>query len=365
MHKEKFNPSINIFLNFLDKNFQVQYHEWKMPSIRMQVRIISLLTAFLYLIAYQVDLVIAPQNVMPLMKAFHLYIVPIVLVTISILSFYPRCYDKMMYILISAPVIASIGNFLIVTKLESYSVYTVEFYLSIFWTLTISGLRLVHAMISVVCIVILAVIALYEAPEEIYLMHLFWILAVVLFGLFSAYIFERLNKKIFIDKIKLEKLAVTDNLTGLFNRMKFDEIMQNEIVRSKRFEHTFGFLMIDIDHFKNVNDAYGHQIGDVVLKGIADIIKENIRSTDLLFRWGGEEFVVICLEANKNGVLNLAENIRLKIQEHIFNKVGSKTVSIGVSLFEQNDESFSVIKKADKALYRAKSSGRNRVEIQE
>ena len=162
---------------------------------------------------------------------------------------------------------------------------------------------------------------------------------------------------------ELEKLAITDNLTDLYNRRKLDELLKNEIHRSDRFGHTFGFTILDIDYFKRVNDTYGHQVGDKVLIEIANILKNNLRKTDFVGRFGGEEFVIICPESNIESVVKLMENLRLIIQNHNFGKVKNQTVSFGITLLKESDTVDSILKRADEALYKAKNSGRNKVSI--
>ena len=160
---------------------------------------------------------------------------------------------------------------------------------------------------------------------------------------------------------ELEKLATTDNLTNLYNRRKLDELLRNEIFRSERFEHVFGFSILDIDYFKNVNDTYGHQIGDKVLIEIANILKSNLRKTDFVGRFGGEEFVIICPESNIENINELMERFRLIIEKYDFGKVTHQTASFGITIFKKGDTIDSIIKRADEALYEAKNSGRNKV----
>jgi len=353
----------NIFLVFYDKKLEEEYKEWKAPSRRLQIRIISFLTGVLYLLYYQINRFVASVEVLDIMFLFHLCLMPAIAFTISVFSFRKSLYNKMIYLLIIAPMVASLGNLLIVTTAENYIVYLPAIYLIIFWTLTISGLRITHSLISVIFIVISSTVFLNKIPSNIFIMHLFWMFASLCFGLVSAYIFERLNKQVFLNYKILEQLAITDNLTGLFNRSKFNEVIKNEVSRCERFGHTFGLAIVDIDHFKSVNDNYGHQVGDTVLIEIANIIKENLRTTDILFRWGGEEFIIMCLEAKKEGVKVLVENIRKKIEENNFKTIGSKTVSIGFTMYEKNDDDITLVKKADDALYKAKNDGRNKVEF--
>lgn len=161
---------------------------------------------------------------------------------------------------------------------------------------------------------------------------------------------------------ELQKLYITDRLTGLFNRYKLDEALDNELQRTKRFNHPFSIIILDIDHFKSVNDIYGHQTGDSVLIEIATILQRNIRVVDILGRWGGEEFLIICPETSKNGAAKLAENIRKSVANFHFQGVGKKTASFGVAEYRIEENLKEFITRADTALYQAKEKGRDKVE---
>ena len=161
----------------------------------------------------------------------------------------------------------------------------------------------------------------------------------------------------------LEELAVTDSLTKLYNRNKLDETLITEVNRSIRYSSVFGVIILDIDNFKRVNDVHGHEIGDKILQEFADILKSHSRKSDVVGRWGGEEFVIICCETSKEGLLAFAENLREKIASHPFALGEQKTASLGVSLYQRGEEIKSLLKRADNALYKAKENGRNRVEI--
>ncbi len=162
---------------------------------------------------------------------------------------------------------------------------------------------------------------------------------------------------------ELEQIALLDRLTGLFNRRKLDEVLEAEIARSQRYGNALGIIILDIDHFKNVNDTFGHQVGDQVLQLFAGQLSKSVRKVDVLGRWGGEEFLIICPETSRNGLLNLAEMLRRKVQEEAVPEVGPQTASFGLALFEENDTVAALVNKADKALYQAKENGRNRVEL--
>jgi diguanylate cyclase (GGDEF)-like protein len=164
---------------------------------------------------------------------------------------------------------------------------------------------------------------------------------------------------------KLELVASTDPLTGAFNRRHLDLVGINELSRSKRYKSTFTILMLDIDHFKEVNDNYGHDIGDEALIETVAVIKKNIRGEDLLFRLGGEEFAVMLPETPKLAAFDTAERIRIAISRVVIQTPIAPlcfTISIGIAENSQEDDNIDVIlKRADESLYQAKSSGRNRV----
>jgi diguanylate cyclase (GGDEF)-like protein len=164
---------------------------------------------------------------------------------------------------------------------------------------------------------------------------------------------------------KLELIASTDPLTGAFNRRHLDLVGKNELSRSKRNNSTFTILMLDIDHFKGVNDTYGHDIGDEALIETVAVIKKNIRGEDLLFRLGGEEFAVMLPETTKLAAFDTAKRIRINISEIVIQTPIAPlcfTLSIGIAECTPVDNDIDVIlKRADEALYRAKSSGRNKV----
>ncbi len=163
--------------------------------------------------------------------------------------------------------------------------------------------------------------------------------------------------------LELERLSVTDRLTGLFNRLKLDVVLAGELDRASRFAQPFSIILIDADHFKQVNDRYGHQAGDEVLQQLANILISNTRKVDTVGRWGGEEFLVICPGTDGAGARQLAENLRLAIELHKFPFVGGMTSSFGISSFQANDQANDIVARADEALYAAKHIGRNCVGV--
>jgi len=168
-------------------------------------------------------------------------------------------------------------------------------------------------------------------------------------------------------KEEAERLAITDPLTGLFNRRFLEEKLSNELIRAKAHNNYLSIVMADIDHFKRINDAYGHKVGDEVLKALALILRANTRENDTVARYGGEEFVILLSNVSKYDAYRIAERIRLEIEDTSFEEIGVPekiTVSFGISCFpEDGEDAIDLLKKADQALYQAKSQGRNRVVV--
>lgn len=160
---------------------------------------------------------------------------------------------------------------------------------------------------------------------------------------------------------QLKLLSSIDKLTGIYNRRKIDEVLTKEYDRSSRTGDVFSLAMLDIDHFKSVNDNFGHQVGDVVISDISKLITNSIRKVDVVGRWGGEEFLIIIPNTQSYGMKISVEKIRKNIEEYYFDKVGNKTVSIGVSSYKAGDTVDTILKRCDDALYKAKKDGRNRV----
>ncbi len=162
---------------------------------------------------------------------------------------------------------------------------------------------------------------------------------------------------------EIKQLAETDFLTNIYNRRIFLRFLEAEIYKAKRYSREFSLIMFDIDHFKAVNDTHGHDAGDYVLKTTVDVIKRNIRVSDIVARYGGEEFIIIQPETTIEGAKVSAEKIRTLIEQNNFDKVKRITISIGVTMFKENDTVNSIVKRVDEALYKAKNNGRNRVEV--
>ncbi len=166
------------------------------------------------------------------------------------------------------------------------------------------------------------------------------------------------------ENARLYNIAITDELTMLFTQRHFRHVLEREFDNFERYGESLSLLMIDVDDFKPVNDTYGHIIGDAVLRGIADCVKDSIRATDIAFRYGGEELAVILPATGVKGAMEVSERIRTAVKSSVFDEMRHRvrvTVSIGVSVCPLNASSMYGLKvTADEALYEAKKAGKDR-----
>jgi len=160
----------------------------------------------------------------------------------------------------------------------------------------------------------------------------------------------------------LVEIATIDGLTGIYNRMQFNHYLELEIDRSNRYDGQFSIISMDIDHFKRINDQFGHQTGDKVLIDFCKLVTDRNRSSDIFARYGGEEFIILVQNASLENTRNHAERLCSEISQHLFDQVGQVTCSFGVTEFRNKDDSStSLLNRADIALYKAKENGRNQV----
>ena len=161
-------------------------------------------------------------------------------------------------------------------------------------------------------------------------------------------------------QIQLARMANIDKLTGIYNRQYFDRELLDEIDRAHRYKHFFSIMYLDLDHFKQVNDRFGHATGDLVLVEFANVVKSVNRESDIFARFGGEEFILLLQMADKASAQALYQRIKTAVDKYQFNKIKHLKFSAGIAEFNpERDTNTSLLERADKALYQAKNAGRN------
>ena len=192
--------------------------------------------------------------------------------------------------------------------------------------------------------------------KQYFIAYLFLATLICALSVGSFWIYER-------GKRKLQTQANLDQVTGIYNRHKFLELAAKEIARSTRYANPVSILLFDLDHFKRVNDTYGHTAGDQVLRQIGGILAASLRDIDVFARWGGEEFIVLLPETTAAQALIVAERLRRNTAEYCFGNVGQVTISIGVAERTTEEAMAQLVHNADEAMYQAKRAGRNRVVV--
>lgn len=347
---------------FNDINIDKKFFKWREDFAYKQITYITAVTATMYILLGITNIFIAPCEILTLAVILEIFVIAPMLYFISYISYKKKDFLYVELSLFLSPIIAASLHVYIISHLEVYNPYQVELYLMIFWIYTLSGLRLSHSIITSLIIYLIGIVApyiLYEEQFNSFVLHTTWMSISMIFGFVGGYLLIESQKDTFLKQIQLEKMAIEDKLTGLYNRTKLDEVLTHQLQRSSRYNESIGLLIIDIDFFKSVNDTYGHLVGDKILVKITELIKSNLRSSDTLFRWGGEEFIILSLETHKEEAINIAQKIRKHIKEETLEIIGTKTISVGVTTNHEGDDINSIIKRADEALYIAKNSGRD------
>ncbi|MFD3158051.1 GGDEF domain-containing protein [Haloimpatiens sp. FM7330] len=235
--------------------------------------------------------------------------------------------------------------------LQKYSEKTV--------TLIITGISIVISWIVTLIVVRISINSLYEISLSIATIVPFIVAPIVTYKNIKLY------KRIFKAEKIARKLAEIDELTDIYNRRTFMKYAEEQFELAKISKEWITIILFDLDHFKRVNDTYGHLVGDEVLKKVGGILKNSFRENDIYGRFGGEEFIVLLTNVDKENILNISEILRKNMENEIIadgNKV-KFTASFGVSVGKVNNKNIDyLINKADECLYRAKGKGRNRVE---
>jgi len=348
--------------SFSDKSTANSYKEWDKPARQIQICAITFLTALLYIILDFLNKSWAPEHAQILMTEIYLFAVIPLLLAVSFLAYKKRFYPIVMPAVCVLPIFTMLCHVYIARQLSDYSPFVTEGYLAVIWIFIVSGMTFTYALISAsICSIILIVSGFHLISDPgVYTMHVFWIFCSFSFGFLAGLIFDKSRKTIFLNQQALHKQAITDELTGLFNRNHLNMVLSQEIARERRYGKRFGLLLIDIDHFKKINDTFGHTTGDDVLNMVAKVLTESIRRNDTLVRWGGEEFVLIAINVDDKTLFDLAEKLRYQIEKNTYGFVDKVTISIGATLFRTDDTKDDLLSRADQALYEAKGQGRNR-----
>lgn len=337
---------------------------WCLEGKVLQVRYIAFLTALLYLCYATIQFFIATEWLGRRLFMHGLF-VPLMLVLIGSMSFSPALHRPMWALLTVSPIPSVFASLYFNAGRDGFPLYAPELYLILIWTFAISGLMLRQAMLaaSSSLLMILAAMVMFPPDPGFIKLHLLYLLAAFSFGFLSALLLEKGHKAMFLQQRRLTHLASVDGLTGLWNRQETERRFAEECERTDRYGTPVSLILLDLDHFKQVNDEHGHTVGDTVLKEFAALLRTSLRSVDQVGRIGGEEFLIVLPETGLQQARAVADMLQERINCHRFETVGQCTASFGVTQYHPEEGRLAVINRIDRALYQAKAQGRNRIEI--
>jgi diguanylate cyclase (GGDEF)-like protein len=362
-------PLFNALARSLDPLHGVQaatrqaFDHWYRQAKIPQIRYVAFLTMALYLIYAAIEQNVTSEQVLARFIV-HGLMVPGALLAVGVLSFQPSRQRTMFTILTVAPVCTAAANLHFNFGTPLFVHFAPEIYLNLMWTFAVSGLTLRQALTtaSASVLVILVVTLDHSLEPGMQRLHLIWILASFSFGLLSAFLLERAHKRMFLHQDRLALSASLDGLTGLWNRSRMERFLVEEIARANRYGTPFSVVLIDIDHFKSVNDTHGHAVGDSVLRQFATLLRDSVRVLDKVGRLGGEEFLIVLPENDAAQAKQAVQALQQRINGFAFDRVQRKTASFGIAEYRPGESLDSLLERADQAMYRAKASGRDRIE---
>lgn len=361
-----FNDKISIFGAFKNKNLELRYRSISFTKLR-KILILCMFTVFL------LSLFFSLEDYLTGGFALLLKILPIRIASIAVMLFFYFVFSRFKnynsYILaVNVLELFFILSYLLITSqyrninfalscMDVIIIMTLYFFIPNKWLNSLA--------ISLVLLTAFAVYCKVNVenfwPKSSFLTGSVNIFIIFIINTVNSYRTSFYKRTQFYDNLKLRNLLNTDTLTGACTRIKFDKEIKEYIEKTINSDYTFSIAIFDIDNFKRINDTYGHLEGDKILMGIADIVNINKRKGDVLTRWGGEEFIIVFPSTGLADAAKISERIRAKIAEASFDIHESITCSFGVTEYQIEDTESTLISRADKYLYDAKSSGKNAV----
>lgn len=341
-----------------------EYAGWNRRSKVAQIRYVAFLTLGLYLLYAAIEYHLSADQ-RSLRLLVHGVIIPLLLLGVALFSYFDSLHRPMLALLVTAPVGAVAVNLYLNAGNPDFASYVPEIYLNLMWTFAVSGLTLRQAMpTACASLVLLLVVTVGNAPNAgLQYLHFLWILASFSFGMLCAFLLEKAHKRMFLQQNRLALMASVDGLTGLWNRLRIDQFLADEIARSERYGGALSVIAVDIDHFKHVNDSHGHAVGDQVLCQFASLLRAHVRVTDWVGRRGGEEFLIVLPGTDGEQARTVALVLQQRVNAHAFACIGHNSASFGVTQYQPGEALADVLERGDRALYRAKANGRDRVEV--
>lgn len=360
--KEEGKYKITIFGEFKDKALELNFINYEMNRYAKNIRHIIQVFGLIFMLFIISDY-LEITNTKDLFSIFvirSLFLLISIIISLTVIRIN---FKYITFIVLLYELVAITAFIIIINQYESITVLSYFSVIVITLAIYIIPNKIIY---SILVTVLLNIIFFIFSHRHILGLNQFILYKLIAYEVITfifcysgTYLTNYYKRKQFADSLELERLSSIDFLTGIYNRAKFNEKLNQWIDYCNRYNAPLSLVIFDIDNFKMINDNCGHQIGDCVLKDLTVTIKKIIRITDIFARWGGEEFVLLLPNTNKEQALELTERIRKSIQKSKFTNANSITCSFGLATLTEKENAESFLKRADKLLYSAKNRGKN------
>ncbi len=362
----KLNKNISYFGEFVNKTLEKEYFDFEIKKSMKYIRPILLLLGVLYFLFIIPDyFLIRDTNV------FKIILINRTIFFVLIILFYYKLKKSHDYSFFSTWITA----YKIICAI--FFIHTYYFYESPNFLIQCYGVMIIiisgflipnkwinKLFASIIISSSFFIVSFYYVDSMIkshYLAGVIYTLIVIILNAVSSFRVHYYKRVKYLDEKELIKLSTVDSLTQIYNRFKFNEEVEKWIKYCNRYKCDLCLIFFDIDDFKEINDKFGHVVGDNVLKDLANIVKELIRETDIFARWGGEEFSILLPNTNKDEAIKIAQRVRRQIENFSFQNGCHITCSFGIDNYNSEKNINDFIDKVDKLLYKAKKSGKNKI----
>lgn len=360
---DKNNYDISFLCEFKDRNIEKEFLNYE---LKRNAKVIGPII-IIYGLVYFVFVVSDYFSIMNTQSFQFILTVRLIFLASSVLIYmgmkFINNYDIMIYLITAYEFVAVLAFLMIINQYETLTFLSILSVVAMNAAIFITPNKLINAQfISLflnIAFFVFPANHIYGIDTSVLIKTILYVIMIVTYCNIGFYLNNYYKRKQYADSLELLRLSITDSLTGIFNRAKFNEELKKWTDYCSRYESDISLVFFDIDNFKRVNDNYGHMTGDKVIQDIVLSIQNKIRSTDIFARWGGEEFVILLPNTGNDQAAEMAERMRIAIEKITVSESENITCSFGIATLRENESSESFIKRGDKLLYEAKRRGKN------
>ncbi|TWH78206.1 GGDEF domain-containing protein [Sedimentibacter saalensis] len=360
---DKNNYDISFLCEFKDRNIEKEFLNYELKRNAKVIGPIIIIYGLVYFVFVVSDYfsIMNTQSFQFILTVRLIFLASSVLIYMG-MKFINNC-DIMIYLITAYEFVAVLAFLMIINQYETLTFLSILSVVAMNAAIFITPNKLINAQfISLflnIAFFVFPANHIYGIDTSVLIKTILYVIMIVTYCNIGFYLNNYYKRKQYADSLELLRLSITDSLTGIFNRAKFNEELKKWTDYCSRYESDISLVFFDIDNFKRVNDNYGHMTGDKVIQDIVLSIQNKIRSTDIFARWGGEEFVILLPNTGNDQAAEMAERMRIAIEKITVSESENITCSFGIATLRENESSESFIKRGDKLLYEAKRRGKN------